>query len=180
MSSTENSARTADFATTQTPIGPFTALVDSDGAVLAAGWTVDAENLRQLVHPTLRPAALRQRDSLGAVSKSVRDYHGGDLTAIDGITVRQVSGPFLVHAWEILREIPAGTPVTYTDYATIAGRPAATRAAANACARNAAALFVPCHRIIRTDGTLGGFRWGLDIKRWLLDHESRSKAARQG
>ncbi|MFI6868545.1 methylated-DNA--[protein]-cysteine S-methyltransferase [Nocardia sp. NPDC050406] len=159
-----------------TAAGPFTTLVDADGAVLASGWTSDAENLRQLVHPTLRPTELRQRDSLGVVTKAVAAYHSGDLTAIDPVPVRQVSGPFLVHAWEILRKIPAGNPVTYTEYATVAGRPAATRAAANACARNAAALFVPCHRIIRTDGTLGGFRWGLGVKRWLLDHESRSEA----
>ncbi|QLY34286.1 methylated-DNA--[protein]-cysteine S-methyltransferase [Nocardia huaxiensis] len=163
---------TADFSTVTTPIGPFTALVDADGAVLASGWTGDAENLRGLIHPILRPAALRERDSLGAVTKAVTAYHTGDLTAIDAITVRQLSGPFLVHAWEILRKIPAGEPVTYTDFATVSGRPAATRAAANACARNAAALFVPCHRVIRTDGTLGGFRWGLDIKRWLIAHEN--------
>ena len=63
-------------------------------------------------------------------------------------------------------------PVTYTEFAALAGRPAAVRAAAQACARNAAALFVPCHRVLRTDGSLGGFRWGLPVKRWLLDHES--------
>ncbi|WP_067816993.1 methylated-DNA--[protein]-cysteine S-methyltransferase [Nocardia inohanensis] len=170
--SLETRTPTADFAIADTPIGPFTALVDADGAVLAAGWTADTEHLRGLIHPTLRPAVLRQRDSLGAVSKAVRDYHSGELTAIDGITVRQVSGPFLVHAWEVLRKIPAGAPVTYTAYAGLAGRPAATRAAANACARNAAALFVPCHRVLRTDGTLGGFRWGLPAKRWLLEHEA--------
>jgi methylated-DNA-[protein]-cysteine S-methyltransferase len=61
--------------------------------------------------------------------------------------------------------------VTYTGYARLAGRPAAVRAAAQACARNAVALFVPCHRVVRTDGTLGGYRWGLGVKRWLLDHE---------
>ena len=55
----------------------------------------------------------------------------------------------------------------------MAGRPAAIRAAAQACARNAAALFVPCHRVLRTDGSLGGFRWGLDVKKWLLAHERR-------
>ncbi|MFI1911785.1 methylated-DNA--[protein]-cysteine S-methyltransferase [Nocardia sp. NPDC020380] len=169
---TETRTGTADFSTVTTPAGPFTALVDADGAVLASGWVADADYLRQLIHPTLRPATLRERGDLGAISKAVEAYHAGDLTAIDAVTVRQQSGPFLVHAWEVLRKIPAGEPVTYTDFATVSGRPAATRAAANACARNAAALFVPCHRIIRTDGTLGGFRYGLPIKRWLLDHEA--------
>lgn len=163
---------TADFATLTTAAGPFTALVDTDGTVLASGWTADPEELRALIHPSIRPDDLRARDSLGPVSEAIRDYHDGDLTAIDAITVRQVSGPFLMHAWEILRKIPAGDPVTYTDFATVSGRPAATRAAANACARNAAALFVPCHRIIRTDGSLGGFRYGLPIKRWLITHET--------
>ncbi|WP_067572330.1 methylated-DNA--[protein]-cysteine S-methyltransferase [Nocardia acidivorans] len=169
---TQNTTATADFATASTPAGPFTALVDPDGAVLAAGWTADAQNLRGLIHQTLRPAALRERAELGQVTKAVEAYHAGDLTIIDSITVRQISGPFLVHAWEVLRKIPAGDPVTYTDFASASGRPAATRAAANACARNAAALFVPCHRVIRTDGSLGGFRWGLDVKRWLLNHEA--------
>lgn len=169
---TQSATLTADFATVTTPAGPFTALVDPDGAVLASGWTADAENLRQLIHTTLRPTELRERADLGTVTKAVAAYHSGDLTIIDGITVRQISGPFLVQAWDVLRKIPAGDPVTYTAYAALSGRPAATRAAANACARNAAALFVPCHRVIRTDGTLGGFRWGLPVKRWLLDHEA--------
>ncbi|WP_378733805.1 methylated-DNA--[protein]-cysteine S-methyltransferase [Nocardia brasiliensis] len=162
---------TADFATVETPIGPFTTLVDADSVVLASGWTADAENLRTLIHPTLRPAELRRRDSLGEVTRVITAYHEGDLTAIDAVPVRQQSGEFLSHAWEVLRKVPAGAPITYTEYAAISGRPDATRAAANACARNAAALFVPCHRIFRIGGALGGFRWGLPIKRWLLDHE---------
>jgi methylated-DNA-[protein]-cysteine S-methyltransferase len=68
--------------------------------------------------------------------------------------------------------VKAGEPVTYTGFADLAGRPAAVRAAAMACARNAAALFVPCHRVLRLDGSLGGFRWGIPVKRWLLDHEA--------
>ncbi|MGI5216350.1 methylated-DNA--[protein]-cysteine S-methyltransferase [Nocardia sp. CA-290969] len=163
---------TADFATVETPIGPFTTLVAGDGAVLAAGWTANPEELRGLVHATLRPRDLRARADLGAVTTAVTDYHRGDLTAIDTVVVRQRSGEFLSHAWDVLRTVPAGHPISYTAFAARAGRPAATRAAAGACARNAAALFVPCHRILRTDGTLGGFRWGLPAKRWLLDHES--------
>ena len=161
------------YSTLDTPAGPFTAVVDADGAVLASGWTTDVDALLPLIHPTLRPAAVRPVDDLGAVSVAVARYHEGDLGAVDAVPVHQRSGAFLEHAWEVLRAVPAGAPVSYTEYATKAGRPAAVRAAASACARNAAALFVPCHRVLRTDGSLGGYRWGLPVKRWLIDHEER-------
>ncbi len=156
--------------TYDTPMGPFTAVVSED-AVLASGWTADLNALVPLIHPTLRPTDLRQGE-LGAVGDAITAYLGGDLSAIDDVPVRQRSGAFLEQAWEILRTVPAGAPITYAEYAAKSGRPAAVRAAASACARNAAALFVPCHRVLRTDGTLGGFRWGLPVKRALLEHES--------
>jgi methylated-DNA-[protein]-cysteine S-methyltransferase len=161
----------AFMSTMDTPAGPFTAVVDGDGAVLASGWTGEPGVLVTVIHRSLRPSEVREVGDLGAVSRAVRDYHAGDLGAIEGVPVRQVSGEFLVHAWDVLRKVRPGEPVTYTEYAALAGRPEAVRAAANACARNAAALFVPCHRVLRTDGSLGGFRWGLPVKRWLLDHE---------
>ncbi len=162
----------ATWSTLDTPIGPFTAIVDEDGAVIASGWTASLDELLPQIHPTLRPAELAEGD-LGAVGDVIVRYHDGELSAVDDVPVKQRSGEFLEHAWEVLRTIPAGAPVTYTEYAAKSGRPAAVRAAASACARNAAALFVPCHRVLRTDGTLGGFRWGLEAKRWLLDHESQ-------
>ena len=165
---------TAYSSTVDTPIGPFTAVVGGDGAVLAAGWTASLDELLPVVAPGLRPVEVVDRPDLGEVTAAIRDYHAGDLAAIDGIPVRQTSGPFVAHAWDILRTVPPGKSTTYTDFAALAGRPDAIRAAASACARNAAALFVPCHRIVRTDGSLGGFRWGLEIKRWLLDHEEVS------
>ncbi len=163
---------TGTYTTLPTPAGPFTAVVDADGAVLASGWTADVDALLPLVHPVLRPAAARRVDDLGAVSTAIVRYHEGDLGAVDAVVVRQRSGAFLEQAWDVLRTVPAGAPVSYTEYAAKAGRPAAVRAAAAACARNAAALFVPCHRVLRTDGSLGGFRWGLPVKRWLLEHEA--------
>ncbi|MGH3915192.1 MAG: methylated-DNA--[protein]-cysteine S-methyltransferase [Pseudonocardiaceae bacterium] len=161
-----------DTCTLDTPIGPFTVLVDPAGAVLASGWTAELDDLLPLVAAPLRPATVRHRAELGSVTTAVSAYHRGELTAICGVPVCQQSGEFLEHAWQVLRDIPAGAPVSYTELATKAGRPEAVRAAASACARNAAALFVPCHRVLRTDGSLGGFRWGLPAKRWLLDHES--------
>lgn len=160
-----------DGATVHTPAGPLTIFANSDGAVRAAGWTSDVETLLAVVHPSLR-APVRPRADLGAVTVAVRSYLDGDLTAIDEVPVEQHSGgEFMTHAWQTLRQVKPGEPVTYTGFAELSGRPLAVRAAAAACARNAAALFVPCHRVLRTDGGLGGFRWGLDVKRWLLDHE---------
>jgi len=159
------------WSTSDTPFGPFTAVVDDEGAVLAAGWTARLDELLPQVHPSLRPTQLREGD-LGAVGEAITRYHTGELAAIDALPVRQRSGPFLEHAWEVLRAVPAGAPVTYSEFAAKAGRPAAVRAAAAACARNAVALFVPCHRVLRTDGSLGGYRWGTDVKAQLLAHES--------
>lgn len=165
---------TAHWSTTTTPIGPFTAVVAADGAVLGSGWTADPHELTAVMSPSLRPTELAGKRDLGEVTTAIRRYHGGELDAVDDIVVRQRSGEFMQQAWDVLRTVPAGKPVTYSDYAALAGRPAAVRAAAAACARNAAALFVPCHRVLRIGGALGGFRWGLQTKRWLLDHESRA------
>ena len=161
---------TTYWSTVDTPIGPFTVVADDD-AVLAGGWTSTVEDLL-----TLAPVEARPRPDLGPFTKAVLAYHDGDLAAIEDIPVRQSGGAFLTAAWSALRAVPPGRPVSYTELAAQAGRPAAVRAAAQACARNAAALFVPCHRVIRTDGTLGGFRWGLPAKRWLLAHEAARMA----
>ena len=160
--------------TLQTPAGPLTIIASDEGVVRAAGFTADADALLALVHPDLC-APVRSRPDLGPVTAAVRSYLDGDLTAIDEVPVEQRSGgPFIERAWRVLRDVKAGEPVTYAGFAAMVGQPRAVRAAASACARNAAALFVPCHRVLRSDGTLGGYRWGLAVKRWLLDHERRS------
>ncbi|TYP86719.1 methylated-DNA--[protein]-cysteine S-methyltransferase [Blastococcus xanthinilyticus] len=165
----------ARHATIPTPPGPFTAVVttDDDGhdLVLASGWTADVTELLAVVHPALRPVTSTPVGRV-PVLDAVEAFVAGEVTAIDDVPVRQRSGPFLQEAWEVLRTVPAGRPDTYAAFATRCGRPAAVRAAANACARNATALFVPCHRVLGSGGGLGGFRWGTPVKRWLLDHEA--------
>ena len=156
------------MTTIATPAGPLIIVATGDGAVRAAGFTDDSSLLlpRGAPVPAVRP-------ELGAISTAVRSYLAGELAAIDEIPVEQPGTGFLAQAWQALRESKPGELLTYTGLAVRAGRPAAVRAAANACARNAAALFVPCHRVVRTDGGLGGYRWGTGVKRWLLDHERR-------
>lgn len=164
----------ARWATVATPPGPFTVVVapaPAGDVVLASGWTDDLSVLLPVVHRGLRPDSLVEADAL-PVLDAVAAFVEGDVAAIDGVAVRQRSGPFLEEAWEVLRTVPAGHPDTYAEFAARCGRPSAVRAAANACARNAVALFVPCHRVVGSDGRLTGFRWGTPVKRWLLDHEA--------
>jgi methylated-DNA-[protein]-cysteine S-methyltransferase len=159
--------------TIETPIGPFT-IVGRGKAVLASGFTTDEAELTALIPRKTLEAGPAEDDGtdLRAAVDAARAYFDGDLAAIDTVEVEQHgAGAFLDHAWDVLRAVPAGDIVTYREFAERAGRPAAIRAAASACARNAAALFVPCHRIVRTDGGLGGYRYGLEIKRWLRAHE---------
>jgi AraC family transcriptional regulator, regulatory protein of adaptative response / methylated-DNA-[protein]-cysteine methyltransferase len=81
---------------------------------------------------------------------------------------------FQQRVWQALREIPAGTTATYTEVASRIGAPRAVRAVAHACAVNALAVAVPCHRVVRSDGALSGYRWGVERKRRLLESEARS------
>jgi AraC family transcriptional regulator of adaptative response/methylated-DNA-[protein]-cysteine methyltransferase len=79
--------------------------------------------------------------------------------------------PFQQRVWSALRQIPRGETRSYTDVAVAVGAPRAVRAVASACARNRIALVVPCHRVLRGDGGLGGYRWGVERKRALLERE---------
>lgn len=80
---------------------------------------------------------------------------------------------FQQRVWQALRKIPAGSTASYTDIARQIGAPHAVRAVAQACSANALAVAVPCHRVVRHDGTLSGYRWGIERKRTLLEREAR-------
>ena len=79
---------------------------------------------------------------------------------------------FQRRVWQELRSIPFGQTRTYAEVAKRIGKPKATRAVANACASNPVALVIPCHRVVRENGELGGYRWGVDRKRSLLEKEA--------
>jgi AraC family transcriptional regulator of adaptative response/methylated-DNA-[protein]-cysteine methyltransferase len=81
---------------------------------------------------------------------------------------------FQQRVWQALREIPVGATASYTDIAQRLGVPHAVRAVAQACAANALAVAIPCHRVVRHNGTLAGYRWGVERKRVLLEREARA------
>ena len=88
-----------------------------------------------------------------------------------GIPVKLEGSEFQIKVWEAMRQVPPGQVISYSDLAKRAGNMRATRAAASACGQNPCAIVIPCHRIVRRDRGLGGFFWGLDIKRVLLTRE---------
>jgi len=84
---------------------------------------------------------------------------------------------FQQRVWQALRDIPAGSTASYTDIARRIGAPKAVRGVAQACAANAIAVAIPCHRVVRSNGALAGYRWGVERKRALLEREAASRPA---
>lgn len=81
---------------------------------------------------------------------------------------------FQRQVWDALREIPAGSTATYSEIATKIGKPRSVRAVAGACAANVLAVVIPCHRVVRTDGSLSGYRWGVERKQRLIEQEQET------
>jgi len=171
---------TALLTTVMTPDGPFTVLASADGAVLCAGWTDDVERILGRLRPEASPGAAAVEvvppgGPLGPLTTAVRAveaYYAGDLGAVASVPVQQTGTAWRLLGWAHLRTIAPGAPLSYGAFASALGAPTAVRAAAGICATNAPALFVPCHRVLRSDGSLGGFAWGLDVKRSLLAREA--------
>ena len=114
----------------------------------------------------------KEVSKIPVITDLLNDYFAGDIAAINGISVRQPGAPFSQAAWKAMRKVKGGKVHSYADLADNAGSPAAVRAAGSACAKNAIALVVPCHRIVKTGGALGNYAYGLSKKEWLLRHEN--------
>jgi methylated-DNA-[protein]-cysteine S-methyltransferase len=155
-----------------TPAGELSLLAHAD-TLVAAGFTGDPASLQARMEPALRGAPLvpARGGDLAWLVKPMLDYFAGDLTAPDGLPVRQPGGPGRQRMWQLMRAVPAGCTLTYTELAALAGQPQAPRAAGAACAANLIAPAIPCHRVLRSDGSLGGYYYGLPVKEWLLAHE---------
>ncbi len=133
--------------------------------------------LVQALRMGLPRSELRRSDGeLADVAACVRALAEGRSAGLDlPLDVRGTA--FQARVWEALRQIPAGTTRSYTQVAGSMGTPTAVRAVANACGANPVALVVPCHRVVRTDGSLGGYRWGIEVKAELLRREAAEATA---
>lgn len=150
---------TRELAQVDTPIGGFRAVV-IDGALVTAGF-VDS-----------RAHARAMRDTAG-VHDVLAAYFAGDIDALDALAVAPQGTDFRQLVWKALREVRAGETVSYGELAARVGAPGAARAVGTANATNPICLVIPCHRVVRAGGALGGYGFGVERKRWLLGHEAR-------
>jgi AraC family transcriptional regulator, regulatory protein of adaptative response / methylated-DNA-[protein]-cysteine methyltransferase len=145
--------------------------------IQVAGHEQDALAHLGKVYPDaeLSPAAGDNKTRLLEWGAAINRYVDGN-SDLPELPLDMQGTEFQRKVWEHLRKIPAGRPQSYKEVANALGMPKAVRAVANACASNPIALIVPCHRVVRSDGGLSGYRWGIKIKQALIEMEKTCSA----
>jgi methylated-DNA-[protein]-cysteine S-methyltransferase len=136
----------------ETPIGTLYVTLDGSDKVKAIGFA----------RPDLEPVVSK-------AGQALQRYFAGDFAALAEVEVDPDGTPFQKSVWKSLREIPLGETTTYGELAAKLGSHA--RAIGSANGANPVAVVVPCHRVIGKSGALTGYAWGLERKKWLLEHE---------
>jgi AraC family transcriptional regulator of adaptative response/methylated-DNA-[protein]-cysteine methyltransferase len=147
----------------------------ADRGVCAVSFGDDDKKLESSLMAEYPAAVIRKDDAdLSDLVRALLNHINGSQKNLD-LPVTLQATAFQLRVWEELRKIPYGETRSYGEVAEAIGKPTATRAVARACATNPIALVTPCHRVIRHDGNLGGYRWGLERKKALLSHEQQKR-----
>lgn len=157
-----------------TPLGPMIAISDEKALYLLEfvdrrGLEREVERLRNKTKSAIIPG---ETAPIKSIEKELGGYFSGQLKSFT-TPVRLLGSPFQIDAWQALKAIPYGTTKSYKQQAENLGKPQAFRAVANANGANQLAIIIPCHRIINTNGELGGYGGGLNRKQWLIELEKK-------
>ena len=171
----KGSGETIRFVTVSTPLGWALVAATARGICMTA-LSDDRDSLAVALQQRFPRAELIAEDAQlkGWADRIVRFITAPDQNLDLPLDIRGTA--FQARVWRALQKIPLGKTASYTEIAATLGQPKAVRAVAQACAANKLALIVPCHRVIRSDGELGGYRWGLERKRALLARERAAAA----
>lgn len=132
----------------------------------------EASLVNELTERFPRAQLMQDEAELSAAMDAVQTMLANPMQELDW-PLDPLGTEFQLQVWEALRRIPPGQTVSYTELASLVGKPDAVRAVASACAANPLAVVVPCHRVIRSDGGISGYRWGVERKQSLLEREGR-------
>lgn len=160
------------YATARTALGSVLVARSSNGvrAILVGD---DAATLADDLQARMPKAKLEAGDDQCSYMAATVAEHVEDPSVPLDFTLDAQGTDFQKRVWKALRAIPAGMTVSYSELARQVGAPESVRGVASACGANPIALAVPCHRVVAKDGSLGGYRWGVERKRALLEKESR-------
>jgi methylated-DNA-[protein]-cysteine S-methyltransferase len=160
-----------------TAAGNFYMIIDQKDIVRASGFG-NLKELKSRLPKEFRTVALKKAPE-HPYSALVTQYFNGDISALDSIPYSQIGSEFYKKIWRTMTNVKPGKTISYKQLAKQAGNPSAVRAAGTACGQNRLVLLVPCHRILKSDGSIGNYLYGSKIKSQLLQLE-RGFANRQG
>ncbi|MFN8110639.1 MAG: methylated-DNA--[protein]-cysteine S-methyltransferase [Thermoleophilia bacterium] len=162
----------AMYRTVDSPLGALLVGATPAGLVRLAFATEDHDEVLEDLARRLGTRILLAHGRLDPAARELDAYFGGGLREFTVPVDLRLATGFRREVLDELRAVPYGATCSYTALAAAAGRPRAVRAAGSACATNPVPIVVPCHRVLRSDGSLGGYAGGLDVKRRLLDLEA--------
>ena len=163
------------FTTAESPLGRMLIAATEQGICAIRFGESDIELEQGLRREYPFAARKRQDETLDVWKQQVLEHlRGQKLNSSLPLDIQATV--FQRRVWSYLQTIPRGTTKSYSQVARAIGRPTATRAVARACATNSVALEIPCHRVVREDGGLGGYRWGIERKKQLLEMESKAQS----
>ena len=160
------------YRTTDSPVGPLLLAATPAGLVRVAFEREHHDDVLMELSTAISPRILRSPRGVDDVARQLDEYFAGRRRVFEVPVDLQLSKGFRRAVLEHLREIPYGVTESYTAVAGAAGNPGAVRAAGSACATNPIPLVVPCHRVVRRDGTYGQYRGGTEAKHALLTLEA--------
>ena len=159
------------YTTIDSPFGPLLAASTERGLVRLAFPEEPEDSVLERLSARISPRILRAPGRFDAVARELDEYFAGRRRAFDTELDWSLIGPFGRRVLGVAAAIPYGGVLSYAEVALEAGSPRGSRAAGNALGSNPIPIVVPCHRVLRTGGALGGYGGGLERKRWLLELE---------
>jgi methylated-DNA-[protein]-cysteine S-methyltransferase len=160
------------YRVVDSPLGPLLLAATEAGLVRVAFSSEDHDTVLQGLSDRISPRVLNVPARLDAVARELDDYFAGRRRTFDAALDWQLSAGFRATVLHHLPEIGYGHTASYAAVAQLAGNPKAVRAVGTACANNPIPLIVPCHRVVRSDGSIGNYRGGAEAKRMLLALEA--------
>jgi AraC family transcriptional regulator of adaptative response/methylated-DNA-[protein]-cysteine methyltransferase len=168
------------YAFRVTALGPLM-MAATDRGVCFAQFGQSKQSLVEQLQAEFPKATVRESDAIHSAAldawMEAFDAHIAGSAPRPDVPLDLRGTAFQIKVWRFLLDVPEGDIVSYTEVATGIGAPSAVRAAAGACAANRIAVLVPCHRVLRGDGGMGGYRWGIERKRVLIDRERAGRAS---